>query len=130
MNNNQTCIHEGVAPFNLNENLHPNKDNQKSFHCIICAYEVGFLTGCSGKWRDFNEYNNKNTTRVTCIKGNSIHLKDFKNIEKSISSFRINSCIYCAFRMGFEAANIDLNLGNIFLEEVEPPNSIYFHLKL
>ena len=47
--NNQTCIHNGIAPTNLIDCLHKLDINEKYNQCPICAYELGYLVGSSKK---------------------------------------------------------------------------------
>ena len=53
MNNNQTCSHQGVAPINLQNCIHLEASEEI---CPVCAFEIGFLEGCSKKWNNYEEY--------------------------------------------------------------------------
>ncbi|MGY6523520.1 MAG: hypothetical protein ACXIUD_17445 [Mongoliitalea sp.] len=121
MNNNQTCSHQGVAPINLKDCLHLEVSEEI---CPVCAYEIGFLEGCSKKWNNFEEYISSELQKTKCSIGTEFSKSKFEIIENNKSEFVEGICIACAFKLGFEAANNYFELDQIQLERVETPKTI------
>lgn len=121
MNNNQTCSHQGVAPINLQNYIHLEASEEI---CPVCAYEIGFLEGCSKKWNNYEEYISSEHLITKCSIGNGFSKSKFKIIENNKSEFIKGICIACAFKLGFEAANNYFELDQIQFERVETPKTI------
>lgn len=124
--NNQTCIHNGIAPNNLIDCLHKLDINEEYNQCPICAYELGYLVGSSKKWISFNEYYEFSNNKIICKNGSAISESDLNIIKHNQTSFIENNCIVCAFKLGFESGNIEPNFTSIYLKEVTPPSKINF----
>jgi ferredoxin len=119
--NNQTCTHQGVAPINLQECLHKNECEGV---CPICAYEIGFLEGSSNKWSDFDDYISSENLISKCINGTNFIKNKFDIIKGNKSGFNQELCIYCSFKLGFEASYQKIELENIDLIRVDVPKII------
>ncbi len=120
LSNNQTCIHEGVAPTNLEECIHFEKE---AHICPICAYEIGFLEGCSQRWSCYEDYISSKKDVSKCSIGTQYSKAAFEIISQHQNYSAINSCIYCSFKAGFEAAYIT-NFDRLKLELVAKPKNL------
>ena len=124
LNNNQTCIHQAVAPTTLEECIHFEKEENI---CPTCAYEIGFLEGCSQRWSCYEDYISSKKDVSNCSIGTRYSKADFEIIRENQNFSSINSCIYCSFKAGFEAAYIT-SLEEYKLEIVATPKN--FLLKI
>jgi len=116
--NNQTCTHQGVAPINLQDCLH--KEECEGI-CPICAYEIGFLEGCSKKWSNFDDYISSEDIISKCANNTNFIKNKFDIIKVHKSGFNQEFCIYCAFKLGFETSLRKIELENIDLIRVDVP---------
>ena len=114
--NNQTCTHQAVAPINLQNCLHKNECEEV---CSICAYEIGFLEGSSNKWSDFDDFISSEDLISKCTNGTSFIKKKFDIIKDNKSGLNQELCIYCSFKLGFEASYQKVILENIELIRVD-----------
>ena len=107
LNNNQTCIHQAVAPIGLEECIHLETiDNI----CPICAYEIGFLAGCSQKWSSYESFVSFQEITSKCSKGTGINKAIFDVIKENKNILNKKICIFCSFKAGFQAAYLEKNL--------------------
>lgn len=124
LNNNQTCIHQAVAPTTLEERIHFEKEEHI---CPVCAYEIGFLEGSSQRWSCYEDYISSKKDISNCSIGTQYSKADFQIINEKQNFSAINICIYCSFKAGFEAAYIT-SFDEFKLEIVAKPKNLFLKI--
>jgi hypothetical protein len=124
LNNNQTCIHQAVAPTTLEECIHFEKEEHI---CPVCAYEIGFLEGSSQRWSCYEDYISSKKDISNCSIGTQYSKADFEIISENQNFSAINICIYCSFKTGFEAAYIS-SFDEFKLEIVAKPKNLLLEI--
>lgn len=127
--NNETCIHDGIAPVDLLDGLHHSQAGSGRHRCPTCAYEEGFLLGSSERWKSYKEYSEAIDNGESCQIGNIAPTSILRNLGDNQGGTGRHKCTNCAFKKGFEAGGsetVDLELDNneIKLELVPKPTNL------
>jgi hypothetical protein len=120
--NNETCIHGGIAPKNLLENLHQSQGGSGRHRCPICAFEEGFLLGSSSKWQNYDEYCLSVATSERCTQGSLVPPGILRNLGENQGGTGRHKCTNCAFKQGFDVAVLKSKIDEIKLELVKTPS--------
>lgn len=120
--NNETCIHGGISPVSLLENLHHSQGGSGRHRCPTCAFEEGFILGSSDKWKSYDEYSLSIIDPEKCPQGSVAPSKILKNLGENQGGAGRHKCTNCAFKQGFEVAILENNIDNIQLELVKAPS--------
>lgn len=124
MSNNEICIHEGVAPASLLEELHRNQGGSGRHRCPTCAYERGFSIGSSGQWNTYQDYVGSIVDAEACPEGSVAPSHELEQLGDNQGGTGRHKCTNCAFRQGFEVGLLENGEENIELELVESPRDL------
>ncbi len=119
--NNETCIHGGVSPISLLENLHHSQAGSGRHRCPTCAYEQGFILGSSKKWNSYIEYCNSVLDAEKCQKGSVAPSSILKFLGDNQGGTGRHKCTNCAFKQGFEVGVLENKINTIKLDLVPTP---------
>jgi hypothetical protein len=121
MNNNETCIHDGVSPVSLLATLHSSQGGSGRHKCPTCAYEQGFILGSSGKWNSYDSFCKSLLDPESCIQGSVAPTNILEGLGENQGGTGRHKCTNCAFKQGFEVSLFKANLNNISLILVPTP---------
>lgn len=122
MKNNETCLHGGVSPISLLEELHQSQAGSGRHHCPTCAYEQGFNLGSSGNWHTYDDYCKTLKDSEICQIGSIAPTHILTNLEDNQGGTGRHKCTNCAFKKGFEAGILKNGNQDITIEVVAIPN--------
>lgn len=122
MANNETCIHGGVSPISLLEELHISQAGSGRHRCPTCAYEQGFNLGSSGIWNSYVDYCNTLKDSETCQIGSIAPVHILSNLGENQGGTGRHKCTNCAFKQGFEVGVLGISFQRITIEIVSAPN--------
>ena len=111
MKNNETCIHDAVAPVTLLKGLHSSQAGSGRHKCSICAYERGFILGSSKQWSSYEEYCNSITDGERCQNGSIAPASILKNLGDNQGGTGRHKCTNCAFKEGFLYGILETKMG-------------------
>jgi len=120
--NNETCLHGGISPINLLDNLHFSQGRSGRHKCPTCAYEQGFILGSSNKWSSYSEYCLEIKEPETCAEGSIAPTNILTNLGENQGGKGRHKCTNCAFKEGFELGLLENNIKNIELILVPVPS--------
>lgn len=121
MGNNETCIHGGVSPVSLLDELHHSQAGSGRHRCPTCAYEQGFNLGSSGNWNTYEDYCNSIYEPETCQNGSIAPTQILSNLGDNQGGTGRHKCTNCAFRQGFEVGVLEIGIQEISIEVVSAP---------
>ncbi len=121
MNNNETCIHDGVSPISLLDSLHHSQAGSGRHRCPTCAYEQGFYFGSSKKWNSYGSFCKSLKDSETCQEGSIAPTYILANLGDNQGGTGRHKCTNCAFKQGFEVGLLESNINEISIELVETP---------
>lgn len=119
--NNETCIHGGVSPISLLENLHHSQAGSGRHRCPTCAYEQGFILGSSKKWNSYIEYSNSILDGEKCQNGSVAPTSILISLDDNQGGTGRHKCTNCAFKQGFEVGVLENKIDAIKLDLVPTP---------
>ena len=120
--NNETCIHGGISPVSLLENLHNSQAGSGRHRCPICAYEQGFTLGSTKQWGSYEEYCATLTDGEKCQMGSIAPTSILINLGENQGGTGRHKCTNCAFKQGFLDSINEDNINILKLELVPTPN--------
>lgn len=123
MNNNETCIHGGISPISLLQNLHDSQAGSGRHRCPTCAYEQGFNLGSSGNWKNYKDYCNSLTDSEFCQIGSIAPTHILSQLGGNQGGTGRHKCTNCAFKHGFEVGVLENKIDFIKLDLVPTPKS-------
>lgn len=121
MGNNETCIHGGVSPATLLEELHHSQAGSGRHRCPTCAYEQGFNIGSSGNWNSYEDYYNTLNDSEICQIGSIAPSHILSNLGDNQGGTGRHKCTNCAFKQGFEVGVLENGIQDISIEVVSAP---------
>ncbi|GAB7258295.1 protein NO VEIN domain-containing protein [Polaribacter sp. OB-PA-B3] len=119
--NNETCIHGGISPVSLLQNLHHNQGGSGRHHCPTCAFEEGFILGSSNKWKNYDDYCSVLTDDEKCPQGSVASSIILKSLGVNQGGTGRHKCTNCAFKEGFKLGLLNSNSTTTSLTLVTPP---------
>lgn len=124
MNNNETCIHNGVAPISLLKSLPESQAGSGRHRCPVCAFEQGFFLGSSTK-RSYSSYCDSLTNAERCKHGSIAPSSLLSGLGENQGGHGRHKCTNCAFKAGFETGMLDkkTNESAFSLTLVDPPKN-------
>ncbi len=126
MENNETCIHGGVAPVSLLDSLHASQAGSGRHRCPTCAYEEGFLLGSSKLWKSYTSFSkeyNAHKDYEFCKHDSGTPTSILRGLGDNQGGTGRHKCTNCAFKQGFEVGLSEYTAKNISIEFVPPPKS-------
>jgi hypothetical protein len=100
----ETCLHGGVAPINMLQQLHQSQAGTGRHRCPTCAYEFGYSLGSTHKWNDYSEYLSSldNLELETCNSNSKVPTIILSKLGENQGGPGRHKCCNCAFVQGFE----------------------------
>ncbi|MBP6055772.1 MAG: DUF3883 domain-containing protein [Cytophagaceae bacterium] len=135
MYNNETCIHYGVSPKSLLDNLHHSQAGKGRHRCPTCAYEHGYILGSSNVWKSYEDYCGTlvENEKETCKEGSTVSIKTLLDLGENQGGLGRHKCTNCAFKAGFDFGLLVNKNPEYIVETVSPPafedDFIYFNSK-
>lgn len=123
MKNNEPCIHGGISPISLLEDLHQSQGGSGRHRCPTCSYEQGFYLGSSGKWEGYGSYCASLVDAETCQMGSIAPTHILVNLGENQGGPGRHKCTNCAFKQGFEVGMLKQGTQKISIEQVAVPKS-------